>query len=275
MKSSFGIAIVLCLGATVLGCGGSEESMAEPVEYDQFCAQLALAYCDGSEQCCREDVEANVINAGHASCLRIIVEEECDLSFSEQPTWYDPERAGRAIARVRDAAMGCTDPQFPTLSDLTEPQKVGAQCELRQECAKGLLCYYEGNDETGVCVAAPKEGEPCTQGCAEGLHCLATDASMTERTCVAPRKAGQGCFPSSCQGTRVGDFSCDASFDSLCAEDLYCNTDSSDPVCADKLANGQSCDAHSECQSDYCEGGVLCSDPVQDEVDTAWCVNIG
>jgi hypothetical protein len=83
----------------------------------------------------------------------------------------------------------------------------GEPCFGGEVCAAGAICDFQNG---GVCIAAPKEGDPCEFQCDRGLYCDNPDGMGG--TCMALPGEGEPCYLG--QACEEG-LTCDA--DGMCA----------------------------------------------------------
>jgi hypothetical protein len=124
---------------------------------------------------------------------------------------------------------------------------VGQHCR-EMPCVDGAACDYDADR----CIAAPGPGEPCSEyGCSDDAVCN-YDTNM----CVALPVSGEPCV----QGE--------------CAEDLFCANDPNDPavqICMGRLANGEECTGHLQCESHNCPAGHCEPRPGEGEACAGVC----
>lgn len=105
----------------------------------------------------------------------------------------------------------------------------GAPCGLvdgsfiRNECGPGLICgsapLPNGGTSSTTCVPLPGKGEPCVrESCGEGLFCLVSRITSTDRVCDTPRGEGEACSNEFYYGI-------------ACAEGLECRANTCRPAC--------------------------------------------
>lgn|GEM_PF-6411082 len=152
----------------------------------------------------------------------------------------------------------------------------GRTCRTSYECDEGLSCRAGGNGE-GMCLPLRRLGDPCTSDslCLSGLVCANPAEGL--RSCQSPATEGTSCEELACDPSDE-DLYCaseenettgiirkvckrklgpenECTKDADCRQGLWCNylVVSSDGLCADKLADGKSCEVHAQCTSGKCD----------------------
>lgn len=182
-----------------------------------------------------------------------------------------PGAASTGCAKDRDCQSGLV---CSTQKQCLAPAAAGGDCRTDRECADGLGCINPLSTMPGTCRPLPHLGEACPYArCADqNLRC----DQATTHTCVALGLPGATCASDAdcspymacnatshqCGALPALGMPCTAA----CQGASYCQIDttSGDGICAAPQANGQACESHSACASDYCFVGPVfdsCTDP--------------
>lgn len=156
-------------------------------------------------------------------------------------------------------------------------QGEGEDCR-QLECNADLYCayMYDGVSETAVCQRYAAEGDSCALArCGPGLGC------GTDQLCRGPGDdAGEPCSAAGCIETLVCDYAIDqcvvppgdvgaACPLGQCGPGLFCDTMVPEPVCQAKIATGEPCRGHPQCESGYCPAAFCLERPALGEDCTA------
>ncbi len=112
---------------------------------------------------------------------------------------------------------------------------VGSPCVSSAGCVTSAYCDYD----TERCTTRKAAGAECSESdeCQSGMECV---YDGTGYVCMAPLQLGDAC------GAGNG----------FCDENLRCNTDLSEPVCAPLIALGAECTYSWDCETGYCDTAV-------------------
>lgn len=202
-------------------------------------------YSLGKEQCIERQSES-----GSPSELALLQE-----SLSAGRISWDGFKAAECYRPSFDAANSCDLNEYVKITSSRDEEECGLYsfvtgkvpdgdpCVANWECAtEGAYCDRPEDDGEGPivitafgnCKAPLSAGEECGSGeaeCAPGTYC--------NGVCTRLASAGE-----SCENTP-------------CSQDLYCSLAA---VCADKKADGATCEWSEECLSSWCDSGLCSSD---------------
>jgi hypothetical protein len=187
------------------------------------------------------------------SCLEWTGRKSCTFDFSDDPRaracmeMYEGQLAAGAACVLQSQCgpgLHCALPDTckpgeaccagtcAELPELPALPAVGEDCSETFACANGAWCHVK-EDNTGVCEALGKEGQPCPDLTACELD-LVCDLPLggTDGTCVRPAATGAACSPDAFGA-------CASLYDFCDAESRTCN--------APKAA-GEACASSGECQ---------------------------
>ena len=114
--------------------------------------------------------------------------------------------------------------RFGPTGTCRKPGPAGASCSSLALCEGGLICQFTGRPP-GMCRTPPKDGEMCYRPdeCAVGLFCDMFNGNFGNR----PGPFGM-CRPSKVLGEACAGF-----FGNVCARDLFCRVEPSQPRARD------------------------------------------
>jgi|GEM_PF-1840958 len=239
-------------------------------------------------QACREYLDV-------LPCNELLPEEEqadgCELPEPPVETPCDPDKLFIGLVpeggqcTSPGASLECQpglvclgNPLLGIIGECVRPGRVGEPCFGESSCEAELYC----SQLDGTCQPSRLEGETCVFAdredplpppetllvrCAAGLSC----DPITD-TCVAPCQRGAACINDEacdedlelkcivgrCDRPRVAGLPCAVVAD--CAEGLRCAVDPEDAeskICQERLGNGETCAAHDECASEFCDPALL------------------
>ncbi len=224
-------------------------------------------------------------------CGEIIPDEEAETCVvPEPPPAETPCEPRKLFVGLVAEGGSCTSPaasiecepgliclgntSLGVFGECVRPGRTGDLCFGDASCEKDLYC----SALDGTCQPFRAEGETCLFDdredpapsaetllvqCAAGLSC----DPITD-TCVAPCQRGASCIDDTqcddelelkcivgrCDLPRVGGLPCAVTTD--CVEGLHCAFDPEDEtrqICQERLALGETCAAHDECASEFCD----------------------
>ena len=226
------------------------------------------------------------------SCQRYwdLTDEETNYGYQvavgEGDLSLDSSAEGRCLTDWSKQTCGGVEvdaflrPRGPTSCDPKElfigRKEAGRACRTSYECDAGLSCRQGATGE-GMCLPLRRLGDPCTSDslCLSGLVCA--DPKEGPRSCQSPATEGTSCEELACDPSdadlycaleendttgitrkvckrKLGPESV-CTKDADCRQGLWCNylVVASDGLCADKLADGKSCEVHAQCTSGKCD----------------------
>ena len=154
----------------------------------------------------------------------------------------------------------------------------GENC-MNAECAPELYCQYFWDEATATesytCLRYALEGESCGDYvyCGSGLGC------GPDFRCRGPGDVGESCS-AGCRDGLYCEFSIDQCLaapdeaglpcpNGTCAAGLWCDTALPPGVCQAKIATGERCSGHSQCESSYCPAAFCLERPALGDDCTA------
>lgn len=171
---------------------------------------------------------AEALEAGGCDApINLSCEDYCSPYFGPllegQPCTY-PNSCGRGLVC---AAGECRDPCRVPIG--REGDRCGdPQGQFDIQCADGLVCGFDFQNEYPTCLRLPGPGFPCDMGdCAEGSWC---DGSPDGDVCRASKETGAAC---------MGHRECMS---------VYCPAG----FCEDRPVDGEACDVDDVCATGYC-----------------------
>lgn len=226
------------------------------------CSRLAEAMCarvDG----CAPFLAQTTLGRG-AACIRALA-DRCQLAAGLGGSQRTPESMDACAESVKastcDAFLGSfPEPCEPPAGTLS----AGSTCAFDEQCAT-TFCARAPDVACGVCLPAPRAGEPCSfAACARGLVC--TSANL----CAKPGRVGDACGPNEpcarlafCDGSvcaprrKVGEGcagfgQCDAFGETACAANSIC-------IATRVARKGEACDLTANALV-LCEAPYRCID---------------
>lgn len=234
-------------------------------------AELAAQSCDTSSRDARvpPDVCLHVFTGTRAEGDHCTLDEECASGSCDSPPCGSPCCPGQCRPN-------------------RTPAPAGAQCELDRDCRHDLFC---GRD--GTCHGLGGDGALCADDneCDYGFACIGPSELMEGNCrkqpaigepCLYQRCADLGafcnagtCSPSGLPGARCTSSKdcspfmlCDATLEScvdvprlgaacttICAGEAWCDNETE--TCAEPKQNAEPCSAGDQCESLFCEEGVV------------------
>lgn len=238
-----------CQPKKELGQDCIENSECESGACDYWNSRVCVAECDAQGQC----------ESGHycdgSYCIELLDDEaqcdydgQCASGLCQSWICSQPPQFGDACSHAGDCpARGYCD------EGICEEQKwPGEACSGQASCIAPSRCLDE------VCVAIPLQcsaasvGEHCSlwEVCDDSTFCDVED----DYRCAPRLEAGEVC-------TAQGQ----------CVEGHYCDQSSFQPICAEMVADGDSCTQHAACSSGYCDNDI-CAQPAQNGGEPQACV---
>jgi hypothetical protein len=198
-----GFGVMSAAAAIVIGCGGGGGSNGA-IPLDQLGTEYAAVFCRKAFACCDAAERSSVSGGDEANCRSAYGTSlsagyaNITVGVDAGRTRYDGARARgclNAIAALVCAQWGVDEEldRFPdclhTFEGTVAP---GGTCSRHQECAGGYC-----DMASGMCVARPALGEPCSGLCELELACLYDTTGAG--ACGVPLADGSPCsFNSEC-----------------------------------------------------------------------------
>jgi hypothetical protein len=194
----------------VTGDGGASSSGAATTSLQSACEALADEGCDRFTECVAGaflDAQYDCKAGAVASCVAAS-NENANVQASDLDACRTQLKAA-TCTEVLTTSYTCKLPA----GDLAE----GKGCKDDTDCASSFCA--KGTENCGTCAVPPAEGAACIQlGCGPDRVC------QDGKTCVTPKKAGEGCTDAdSC----VGSLSC---VNNVCAAPLETEGAACDPA---------------------------------------------
>jgi len=290
MKLLFALASFLGVVTAISGCTGDD-----PVDRSSFQQQIIHAVCDTVQECCITSERGfNSVN-----CVQKVAQDYA-VPLSDGNLSYDPQRAGRCIQQITQAAQACQPFDVTSCYDaFVGHVPVGGQCAQAFDCDPGPNGFAVCNLTTNLCEqpARGTQGAPCSYSCVDSANfpqchspqgMAAGDAaachSIDGLVCVAAPTGVATCQPLAADCAQNPTGSCPPGYlcntmtsqcyvpapvggscaQVLCIPGAYCAAG----VCYPVKPNTAPCGGNTECASNRCEKGLcVANSPAAD----AWC----